>query len=163
MERLYTIGAYGFDEEHFFGQLHDAKVDLFLDLRRRRGMRGTVYSFANAMRLQQELEDRVIVYRHAIDLAPQPETRELQRREDAQARVAKRQRKSLGKTFVDDYTSSTLESFDWEGMIKDLQAFRRPVLFCVERSPEACHRSIVAVRLARDTGILVTDLVPCTG
>jgi uncharacterized protein (DUF488 family) len=163
MERLYTIGAYGFDEEHFFGQLHDANVDLFLDLRRRRGMWGTAYSFANAVRLQQELEVRGIVYRHAIELAPLPETRELQRREDAQAQVAKRQRKSLGRAFVEDYTSRTLEPFDWEGMIRGLHAFRRPVLFCVERSADACHRSAVATRLARASSVLVTDLVPCTG
>ena len=35
MERLFTIGAHGFDSEGFFGALQEVKIDLFLDLRRR--------------------------------------------------------------------------------------------------------------------------------
>jgi hypothetical protein len=56
MERLFTIGAYGFDADHFFDTLQQANVDLFLDIRRRRGVRGSEYAFANANRLQEELE-----------------------------------------------------------------------------------------------------------
>jgi hypothetical protein len=33
-------------------------------------------------------------------------------------------------------------------------------LFCVERDPEACHRSIVAERLAAEFGLPVTHIVP---
>jgi hypothetical protein len=33
-------------------------------------------------------------------------------------------------------------------------------LFCVERDPEACHRSLVAERLAADHGASVTHLRP---
>jgi uncharacterized protein (DUF488 family) len=160
MERLFTIGAYGFDAEAFFDALQRAKVDLFLDLRRRRGVRGRLYSFANARRLQQELEARGIAYRHLIELAPDPATRELQNREDVAQRVAKRQRASLGEAFVADYTQRTLEPFDWEALVRDLEAFQRPVLFCVERAPEACHRHLVAARLVNVTAVPVTDLVP---
>jgi hypothetical protein len=32
---------------------------------------------------------------------------------------------------------------------------------CVERDPEACHRSLVASRLASEFGLTVTHLKPC--
>jgi hypothetical protein len=33
-------------------------------------------------------------------------------------------------------------------------------LFCVERDPEACHRSLIAERLATEHGIAVEHLRP---
>src|ERR671929_14069 len=33
-------------------------------------------------------------------------------------------------------------------------------LFCVERDPEACHRALVAARLAERLGVEVTHLTP---
>jgi uncharacterized protein (DUF488 family) len=160
MERLFTIGAYGFGPESFLEALQQAKVDLLLDLRHRRGMRGALYSFANASRLQRELRARGIAYRHMVELAPDAATRELQHREDAANRVAKRRRASLGETFVAEYTRRTLEAFDWDALVGELEAYRRPVLFCVERAPEACHRHLVATRLAGATGVPTKDLVP---
>ena len=123
-------------------------------------MRGTLYSFANATRLQQELEARGTAYRHMVTLAPEPATRELQHREDAADRVAKRQRTSLSGAFVADYTQRTLDPFDWDALIGELDGFQRPVLFCVERMPEACHRHLMAKRLAGAAGLPVTDLMP---
>ena len=35
-------------------------------------------------------------------------------------------------------------------------------LLCVERDPEACHRSLLAERLQTEHGLLVTDLRPPT-
>jgi uncharacterized protein (DUF488 family) len=160
MERLFTIGVYGCDGERFFDALQQAKVDLFLDLRRRRGVRGKQYAFANANRLQKELEVQGIAYRHILELAPDPATRELQYRQDAADRVAKRQRTSLSEAFVVDYTGRTLDPYNWNALIDELDGFQRPVLFCVERTPEACHRHLVAERLAGVTGLPVTDLVP---
>jgi uncharacterized protein (DUF488 family) len=159
MERLFTIGAYGFDSGHFFEVLDEAKVDLFLDIRRRRGVRGRDYAFANAGRLQEELEARGIDYRHVIELAPDQETRTLQDQEDAAQRVARRKRAVLGEAFISAYRQRTLEPFDWDALVKELEGFRRPVLFCVERMPEACHRHLVAARLVEVTGVPVTDLV----
>lgn len=129
MERLFTIGAYGFDAQGFFAALQEAQVDLFLDLRRRRGVRGRDYAFANAGRLQRELEARGIFYRHLITLAPDQETRELQSREDAAHRVARRRRETLGDAFIADYTRRTLEPFDWPALLGELEEYRRPVLF----------------------------------
>jgi uncharacterized protein (DUF488 family) len=160
MERLYTVGVYGWEPESFFDRLEEAKIDLFLDIRRRRGVRGREYAFANAARLQAELERRGIVYRHLLALAPENATRALQTREDQAQGVARRKREALGEAFVDDYTSRTMAPFDWDELIDELQTVQRPVLFCVERSPEACHRGLVARRLAQETGVPVTDLMP---
>ena len=60
MEHLFTIGAHGYHSGDFFNALRDADIDLFVDIRRRRGMRGRVYSYANATRLQDELQARGI-------------------------------------------------------------------------------------------------------
>jgi uncharacterized protein (DUF488 family) len=160
MERLFTIGAYGFDAERFFETLEDVEIDLFLDLRRRRGVRGSAYAFANATRLQHELGDRGIAYRHLLELAPQPATRALQNLRDAADHVAKRQREVLDEAFVEDYIHRTLDPFQWKPLIEELEPVQRPVLFCVERLPQACHRHLAAQRLAEQTGTPVTDLLP---
>jgi uncharacterized protein (DUF488 family) len=160
MDRLFTIGAHGFDAEGFFEALNGAGIDLFLDLRRRRGMRGRLYAFANSLRLQAALEVQGIAYRHVIALAPEPATRELQRRADASEGTATRQRTALGGAFVEDYTLRTLDRFAWESLEFDVQSHHRRALFCVERLPEACHRGLVAARLSQRTGIEVEDLTP---
>jgi uncharacterized protein (DUF488 family) len=160
MNRLFTIGAYGYDAETFFAALQGAEVDLFLDLRRRRGVRGREYAFANANRLQQVLERLGIPYRHLIELAPEQTTRDLQSQVDAASGLPRRQRTRLSEAFVADYVARTIEPFDWDGLVRELGDFQRLVLFCVERTPEACHRSLVAERLASMLGVPVTHLVP---
>jgi uncharacterized protein (DUF488 family) len=160
LQHLYTIGAYGFDAESFFDALEKEKIDLFLDIRRRRGVRGREYAFANATRLQEELGKRGIAYRHLIELAPDSATRALQDRADKESGVARRKRSKLGETFVEDFTRRVLEPFDFEALAGELREFNRPVLFCVEGAPEACHRSLVAARLAKAADVSVTHLVP---
>lgn len=160
MERLYTIGAYGFDAEHFFGAIEDARIDLFLDIRRRRGIRGPLYTFGNAGRLQEELDARDIAYRHILALAPDEKTRSFQREADEASGQPRRDRAALSEGFVRAYTERAMGPFDWEAFAGELQPFRRPVLFCVERTPQACHRGLVAARLATLTGVPVTHLTP---
>ena len=65
IERVLTIGAYGFNERTFVEALKAAGADLFIDIRARRGMRGSAYAFANATRLQASLEAAGIKYTHA--------------------------------------------------------------------------------------------------
>ena len=160
MERLYTIGAYGFAAEGFFAALTDSRIDLFLDIRRRRGIRGPLYTFGNAGRLQKELAARGITYRHVLDLAPDEETRAFQRQADEASGQPRRDRAELSGAFARAYTHRTIDSFDWDALIADLETVQRPVLFCVERTPDACHRGLVAARLAALTGVPVTHLTP---
>lgn len=57
MNKIYTIGVYGFNEEEFFNNIVSANIDTFVDIRKRRGVRGSKYSFANSKRLQAKLKE----------------------------------------------------------------------------------------------------------
>jgi uncharacterized protein (DUF488 family) len=151
--------VYGFTADAFFSALVTADVDLFCDLRARRGLRGRDYAFANSQRLQARLRDIGIRYLHFPELAPTTEIRSLQHRADTEVGVAKRERVRLGDSFITAYLAlltgpPALAALDRIASIASV-----PALFCIERMPSACHRSLVAERLARDA-IPVEDLVP---
>jgi hypothetical protein len=55
MPTIATIGVYGFDRNSFLAALRGAEVKLLLDVRQRRGVRGSEYAWANAQRLQAAL------------------------------------------------------------------------------------------------------------
>jgi uncharacterized protein (DUF488 family) len=161
LERIVTIGAYGFTADRFFAALREAGVDTFLDIRQRRGVRGSEYAFANRARLEAALAEIGIRYVHEIGLAPTTAIRTAQYAVDDANKVAKRQREVLSPQFRDSYTREILEPFDLRGMLDALPDETRVLaLFCVERAPEACHRHLVADAMARLTGLPVRDLVP---
>jgi len=147
--RILTIGAYGYTPEAFFSALEEAGADLFLDVRQRRGLRGSQYAFANAGQLTSELKDRGLAYRYERDLAPDSEIRRVQHDADIAAGITKTRRTELAPLFVEAYTARRLETFDWGRLTTELAHRDAPVVFCVERRPESCHRSLVAARLAR--------------
>jgi uncharacterized protein (DUF488 family) len=156
---LRTIGVYGYDRESFLAALKDAGVDLLLDVRQRRGVRGSEYAWANAQRLQAALAEANIAYGHLKELAPTTEMRQLQYQEDERRGEGKRSRSALAPAFTERYTREVLDRVDLEpvvGRIGDSAA----ALLCVERDPEACHRSLVAERLHRDHGFEVEHLCP---
>ena len=159
IERIITIGAYGFDERKFIDALKAAQVDLFIDIRARRGMRGSLYAFANARRLQTSLAQANIRYIHIKEMAPSELVRDAQRNADAVAGIAKRDRTSLGEAFTVAYCMQCLSSFDSKHFVEVYcRNARRPVFFCVERESVACHRSLVADRLSRDLCIPVENI-----
>lgn len=159
--KIVTIGVYGFDKDSFFQALLDARVDTFCDIRMRRGMRGSNYAFANSISLQQQLSELGIRYLHIKDLAPNQMTREKQRQEDEKSGIAKRSRESLGQTFIQIYEKECLSNFNPREFIKELGQDAEVIsLFCVEREPEACHRSLVAKRLAQDLALQVEHIKP---
>ncbi|CAG0987823.1 hypothetical protein PHYC_02122 [Phycisphaerales bacterium] len=161
IERVLTIGAFGFNERSFVAALKAAGVDLFVDIRARRGVRGAEYSFVNSARLQASLEAAGIKYIHAKELAPTERVRAVQHREDDASGTAKRQRTRLGDAFVAAYERECLGAFSpKEFSERCLRDSSRPVFFCVEREPEACHRSIVARRLASALSVPVEHLRP---
>lgn len=142
---LFTIGVYGFSEETFFTRLSENAVDLIVDVRAHRGLRGTRYAFANSTRLQQELAARKISYIHRKDLAPSAETRALQKQADVVRGVRKRERRSLGAEFLEAYRIECLHGLDADELVEVLiREGRRPALLCVETEPAACHRSALA-------------------
>lgn len=144
MIKLFSIGVYGFTEDEFFNSLINANIDTFCDIRRRRGVRGAKYAFANSNRLQEKLEKLGIRYCYFKGLAPSNEIREKQIKMDKLLKVQKRLRDELHKEFVDAYKQEILNAFDADEFFKSLGSdSKNIVLFCVERKPEACHRSIV--------------------
>lgn len=144
IERVYTIGVYGFTAQTFADRLRAADVDLLCDIRARRGVRGASYSFANARRLEQAMEQLGVAYVHEPDLAPTSELRAEQKAVDANTRTPKRERAFLASSFVDGYSKllSTPEAHD--ALARIAASARRPALLCVEREPRACHRSLAA-------------------
>lgn len=159
--KIVTIGVYGFDKDRFFQALLDANVDTFCDIRLRRGMRGSAYSFVNSESLQQKLRVLGIRYVHVKDLAPNQAIREQQKQEDERLGVAKRTRRELGQAFIRAYERECLSTFNAAEFLKNLGKEAQVIaLFCVEREPDACHRSLAAKRLKQDLGLQVEHIKP---
>ena len=131
-----------------------------LDVRQRRGVRGSEYSWANSVRLQARLAQAGIEYRHHKELAPTTELRRLQYRADDAAGVGKRSRRQLAPEYVEGYLAQVLDRVDLGALAATLPADTVSALLCVERDPEACHRSLVADRLAAELGLPVRHLLP---
>ncbi|MBA3867445.1 MAG: DUF488 domain-containing protein [Solirubrobacterales bacterium] len=98
-------------------------------------------------------------YSHLKELAPTTELRALQYAEDAKLGEGKRSRTALAPEYVERYTEEILDRIDFEPILRWVGA-SRAALLCVERDPEACHRSLVAARLASAQGFAVEDLRP---
>ncbi|MFJ8159980.1 DUF488 domain-containing protein [Streptomyces sp. NPDC096136] len=160
MRRIATIGVYGFTADTFLEKLVGGGVGLLLDLRQRRGARGHDYAWANATRLQHALAAAGIGYRHVKGLAPTTELRRLQYREDDRQGVGKRNRIALAPEYAERYTREILDHFDLVALAADLPTGVVTALFCVERDPQACHRSLVAERLRAEHRLPVTNLLP---
>ena len=155
MRRIVTIGVYGCSGEGFLAALREAGVGLLLDVRQRRGVRGAEYAWANAKRLQAALADAGIAYEHRPELAPTTELRHLQYAEDTRQGVGKRSRAQLAPAYVEGYTREILDNVDLGALAAELPDEHATALFCVERDPEACHRSLIAQRLATEHGLPV--------
>ena len=156
MGRVATIGVYGFTIEAFLAALRRAEMPLVLDVRQRRGVRGSEYAWANSKRLQAALAEAGIGYEHHPELAPTTELRHLQYAEDERQGVGKRSRVELAPEYVERYTREILDAVDLAALVERLPA----ALMCVERDPEACHRSLVAERMAAENGVAIEHLRP---
>jgi uncharacterized protein (DUF488 family) len=160
VQNLATIGVYGFTLDAFLSTLREADSRQVLDVRQRRGVRGSEYAWANAKRLQAALAEAGIEYRHHKELAPTTELRQLQYREDARQGVGKRSRAELAPEYVTRYTREILDRVDLAPIVEEMPAPGAAALMCVERDPEACHRSLVAERMAAQFGVTVVHLRP---
>jgi uncharacterized protein (DUF488 family) len=159
-KQLATIGVYGFTLEEFLRSLREADVRLVLDVRQRRGVRGPLYAWANSKRLQAALEEAGIDYQHHPELAPTTDMRQLQYREDDRLGVGKRSREQLAPEYRERYTREILDRADLDAVVAELPEAGAGALLCVERDPEACHRSLIANGLAAEYQVPVTHLRP---
>lgn len=160
MRRVATIGVYGFHVETFLQRLREADVRLLLDVRQRRGVRGPDYAWANSRRLQAALAQAGIAYEHRPELAPTTELRQLQYAQDARLGVGKRSRIELAAEYTRRYTDEILDRADLAPIVAALPDDGVAALFCVERDPEACHRSLIAQRMTDRHGVRVEHLRP---
>jgi uncharacterized protein (DUF488 family) len=155
-----TIGVYGWTLESFLTALQAANVRVVLDVRQRRGVRGSEYAWANAVRLQAVVAGAGIEYRHRKELAPTTALRHVQYEEDARQGAGKRSRMELAPEYRERYLREILDRADLGVLVRELPADGVAALLCVERDPEACHRSLVAERLEAEDRASVVHLRP---
>lgn len=158
--RIATIGVYEFDAHSFIRALDAAAITKVMDIRQRRGVRGPEYAWANAQRLQGLLADAHIAYEYHPELAPDTALRQLQYREDDRQGVGKRSRERLAPEYIRAYTEEILDLVPLEPFIRQLPVHGTAALLCVEATAQACHRSLVAERLAERHGFEVVHLEP---
>lgn len=141
-----STGVYNKNEEEFFYLIKEEKIDVFIDIRQRRGMRGKKYSFVNKTYLQKKLSEMNVKYLYIKELAPTSEIREEQKKQDIAKQVLKSAREFLGDVFISMYCEKILSKYDVEKLIHDLNG-KRVLFFCVEEKACACHRHLVLKKL----------------
>lgn len=161
---IITCGVYGFTAESFEQAIVQVKPYVFVDIRRRRGVRGAQYSFANSVHLQDMLARHGIRYVHALELASSEVAMKREGVMDKQQGIARHHRDHLSPAFIRDYRHDVLDAFDARAFVASLAddgpAPARLLLFCVERTPAACHRGLLAEEIHRQLGWERVDLVP---
>jgi uncharacterized protein (DUF488 family) len=160
MPTIATIGVYEFDGPSFVSELDGAGVTQVIDIRQRRGVRGPQYAWANSNRLQARLTEARIAYEYHPEFAPDTEMRHLQYSDDARQGVGKRSRERLSAEYVREYTQEILDNVPLEPFVRRLPVHGIAALLCVEATAEACHRSLLAERLAERFGFEVINLEP---
>lgn len=160
MPSIATVGVYDFDAASFIRTLDAAAVTQIVDVRQRRGVRGPQYAWANARRLQVLLAEAHIGYEHRPELAPTTELRQLQYRDDDRQGVGKRSRVRLSPEYIRGYTEQILDHAPLESLVERLPIDGLGALLCVEATAQACHRFLVAERLADRFGFEVIYLEP---
>lgn len=160
MIKIYTIGVYNSTENTYFGKLIENNIDLFCDIRQRRGVRGSQYKYVNSNYLQAKLQELGIGYKYIKGLAPTNDIRKKQKDADRANCETKKQRTTLGTIFKSEYQKQILEPFDMEELANNLRTSgaKNIVFFCVEEYAAACHRSLVAQKLASILNCEIIDL-----
>jgi Active DUF488-N3 subclade len=74
--------------------------------------------------------------------------------------VGKRSRTKLAPEYRERYARDILDDADLRPVIAELADDAASALLCVECDPEACHRSLIAARLATELGIDISHLRP---
>lgn len=161
IEKVVMIGVYGTNESTFYNALTKSGVDTFCDIRLHRGMRGSKFAYVNSAYLQNKLKELGINYQHVKELAPSKEVRTMQKEDDKITGAEKRTRSTLGRIFIEEYLNRNLSMFDADAFLFSLPTETKVIaLFCVERAPEACHRSLIGKLLKEKYSIPLEDITP---
>jgi hypothetical protein len=65
----------------------------------------------------------------------------------------------ISQVYAQRYTEEILDPVDLDPIIRFIGR-STAALFCVERDAAACHRSLIAARIARETGARIENLRP---
>ncbi len=160
MPTIITCGVYGFTEDTFEKAVVNAKPDVFVDTRVRRAVRGSQYKFANSQRLQNLLGKNNITYIHNKELAPSRTAVMREGEIDKKKGIALHDREELSDEFIEDYRRKVLDDFDARELIESLGDVERVLIFCVEATPEACHRGLLADAIVDQRHWKREDLLP---
>ena len=161
LKRIATIGVYGYTAETFLHSLSGAQVEMLVDVRMRRGVRGHEYAWANKERLMASMEAGGIQYLHMRDLATPEAIRKSQHAIDAEEHATQRSRTHLSIAFRQAYGEQVIDRFDFESFRAALPSDVQTIaLMCVETEPDACHRSLVASEMHQRWGLPVINLLP---
>jgi uncharacterized protein (DUF488 family) len=159
--KVFTIGVYGWNEADFAKAVQDSAPDVFVDVRRRRGLRGATYAWANSSRLQATLASLDVPYAHRPEVAPSEATRRHETHAADAEGIGYRDRTRLSQEYLDAYEQEVLATFNAPDFVASLgDDVASLMLFCVEQAPEACHRSLLAERVAREFGTEPVHLLP---
>lgn len=66
----------------------------------------------------------------------------------------------MADRYIRGYTDEILDRADLSAIVASLPSSGTAALFCVERDPEACHRSLIAHRLTVQYQVAVEHLRP---
>lgn len=157
---IYTTGVYGLSADEFFDRILTNQIDTFVDIRRRRAVRGSKFAFVNSQRLQNKLKEIGVNYVHILDLAPTNEIREAQKEADKMGKIKKRERDILGEEFKKLYKEEILDKYNLEELLFKLGSIKAKniAFFCVEKEHCACHRSLVTDRISANYQIPIKHL-----
>lgn len=150
--KFYTLGVYGLNSDQFFEKIVSNKIDTFIDIRRRRAVRGSEYVFVNSNRLQAKLAEMGINYIHLSELSPTEEIISIQKDYDKSINVATRKRDKLSDKFISEYKKNILDKYNMQDLFDQLNALgsEKALFFCVESEARACHRSIITNKLEKE-------------
>jgi hypothetical protein len=74
--------------------------------------------------------------------------------------VGKRSRERLAPEYATRFVHERLDRVDLAPIVESMPADAATALVCVERDPEACHRSLIAERMASQFGLSLEHLRP---
>jgi uncharacterized protein (DUF488 family) len=157
---FYTLGVYGLNSDQFFEKIVSNNIDTFIDIRRRRAVRGSEYVFVNSNRLQSKLTEIGINYIHLSELSPTEEIISIQKDYDKSHNVATRKRDKLSGIFISEYKKNILDKYDMNNLFDTLKSLgsKKALFFCVEIEANACHRSIITQKLHQEYSCKIIHL-----
>lgn len=145
MQIIHTIGTQGMNDEEFICQLQQHKVDAVIDIRLRN--EGRWYRFASGRHIETLVQSRGIAYLHETQFAP-TEGMLKQHRADGDWEAYKETYQEL------------INTLDMLAVWREVAGqFSRPCLLCAEKSPEFCHRRLLAEYMARPNGAAFEHLI----